>query len=197
MTYQSIKNNIQLSDITSKIEGKNLSEMRQLWKDTAASEMRMNLMTILKEKKLGLNEIENFSLGLRYNFKSVKMNDTRDKPLERVIEAAMATKMQDEIHFHYKLRKKREIQKKRLAKRYHPKMTTYKKIIRYLREEAAEVKMIQEEKYRRKIEQIEKNYRDTEEEKLTSPQDMSEYSHLSVFSEEKYEMIQTRIIETS
>ena len=124
------------------------------------------------------------------------MNDLRDRPLNRIIEAAMATKMQDEIHFHYELRKKREIQKKRLAKRYHPKTTTYKKIIRYLREEAEEVKMIQEEKYRRKIEQIEKNYRDTEEEKLTVPQDTSEYSHLSVFSEERYEEIQTKIIDT-
>ena len=29
----------------------------------------------------------------------------------------MATKMQDEIHFYYELRRKREIQKKRLAKK--------------------------------------------------------------------------------
>ena len=195
MTSQSKTQTVKLSDITSKIEGKYLSEMQQIWKDTAASEMRMNLMTELREKNLGLNEIENFSLGLRYNFKSEKMQDLRDKPLNRVIKAAMQTKMQDEIHFHYELRKKREIQKKRLAKKYHPKTTTYKKIIRFLREEAAEIKMVQGERYRRKIEQIEKNYRDTEEENLTAPEGMKEYSHLSVFTEEKYEEIQLDRVE--
>ena len=195
MTNQSQNPTIQTSDITSKIEGKYLSEMRELWKDTAESEMRMNLLTTLKEKKLGLNEVENFSLGLRYNFKSEKMQDLRDKPLDRVIQAAMATKMKDEIHHHYELRRKREKQKKRLAERYHPKTHTYKKIIKHLREEAAEVKRIQGERYRRKVEQIEKNYRDTEEEEMTAPQSMMEFSHLSVFMEEKYDKIQTDIIE--
>ena len=72
MTNQSQNPTIQTSDITSKIEGKYLSEMRELWKDTAESEMRMNLLTTLKEKKLGLNEEENFSLGLRYSQKRCK-----------------------------------------------------------------------------------------------------------------------------
>ena len=73
MTDQSKKiSKIQSSDITSKIEGKYLSEMQQIWEDTAASEMRLNLITDLKGKNLGFNEIENFSLGLRYNFKSEK-----------------------------------------------------------------------------------------------------------------------------
>ena len=57
------------------------------------------------------------------------------------------------------------------------------------------MKRIQEEKYRRKIEQIEKKYRDTEEEKLRVPQDMLGYNHLSVFCEEKYDEIQTDRIE--
>ena len=111
MINQSSKNQ-NISDFTSKIEGENLSEMRRIWKDTAASEMRMNLLTTLKGKNLGLNEIENFSLGLKYNFKSEKMKDMRDRPLDRVIQAAMATKMQDEINHHYELRQKRDKQKK-------------------------------------------------------------------------------------
>ena len=70
MTYQSITTKTQIIDITSKLEGKYLSEMQQVWRDTAASEMWMNLITDLKGRNLGFNEIENFSLGLRYNFKS-------------------------------------------------------------------------------------------------------------------------------
>ena len=60
------------SDFTSKLEGKDLGEMRQIWQDTAASEMRLNLMSALKDKNLGFNEIEGFSLGLSYGFKSEK-----------------------------------------------------------------------------------------------------------------------------
>ena len=142
----------------------------------------MNLLTTLQNKKLGLNEVENFSLGLRYNFKSEKMQDLKDKPLDRVIQSAMALKMKDEIHHHYDLRKRREILKKRLAEKYHPKTHAYKKTIKYLREEAAEVKRIQGEKYRRKVEQIEKNYRNTEEGNMAAPQSMTGLNHLSVFS---------------
>ena len=189
MIHQSFKPKIRISDITSKIEGEDLSEMTRIWKDTAASEMRMNLLTTLKGKKLGLNEIENFSLGLRYNFKSDKMKEMKDKPLENVIQTAMATKMKDEIHHHYELRHKREIHKKRLAGIHHPKTKTYKKIIGYLRGEAEEIRRIQEEKYREKVAHIEKRYRDTEIEELSAPENMKEYGHIRVFDEEKYEEI--------
>ena len=91
MTDQSLKLKL-LSDITSKIEGQNLGEMRRLWKDIAASEMRLTMMSGLKGKNLGFNEVENFSLGMKYNFKSEKMKDLKDQPTARVIEAAMATK---------------------------------------------------------------------------------------------------------
>ena len=152
MTCQSLENQQNCSYNTSNLEGKHLSEMLQLWRDTAESEMRMNLLTVLKTKNLGLNKVENFSLGLRYNFKSEKMQDLKDKPLDRVIQSAMALKMKDEIHHHYDLRKRREILKKRLAEKYHPRTHAYKKTIKYLRDEAAEVKEIQSEKYRRKVE---------------------------------------------
>ena len=49
MTYQS-QYKTHHSDITSKIEGRDLGEMVQIWEDTAASEMRLNLMSTLKGK---------------------------------------------------------------------------------------------------------------------------------------------------
>ena len=102
--------------------------MRLIWQDIAASEMRLNLMSALKDKNLGFNEIEGFSLGLSYGFKSEKMKEMKDKPIEKVIKAAMTVKMQDEIHHHYELTKKREVKKKRLREKHHPKTKTYKKI---------------------------------------------------------------------
>ena len=178
-----------LSDITSKIEGKNLGEMRNLWRDIASSEMRLAMMSELKGKNLGFNEVENFSLGMKYNFKSEKMKDLKDKPTEKVIEAAMTTKMRDEVHHHYELRRKREMKKKRLGEEHHPKTKTYKKIIQYLREEAAEVKREQSEKNKKKMEHLEKKFRETEDDEMKAPQGMEDYSHLSVFNE-KFEKIE-------
>ena len=108
MTDQSPKKQI-TSDFTSKVEGEDLGEMRKLWRDTAASEMGLSMMSGLKGKNLGFNEVENFSLGLQYNFKSEKMKDLRNKPTEKIIEAVMTTKMRDEIHHYYELRRKREM----------------------------------------------------------------------------------------
>ena len=104
----------------------------------------------------------------------------------------MATKMRDEVHHHYELRKRREIKKKRLGEQHHPKTKTYKNIIKYLREEAAEVKRTLGEKNRKKMEHLEKRYRDTEEEELKAPQGMEELSHLKVFNEQKFEEIEKR-----
>ena len=74
MTDQSLANK-HISDITSKIEGENLGEMRKIWRDIAASEMRLTMMSRLKGKNIGFNEVENFSLGMKYNFKSEKLKE--------------------------------------------------------------------------------------------------------------------------
>ena len=83
MTITTLTNR-KISDFTSKIEGPELGEMCRIWKETATSEMRMRMMSELRGKKLGFNEIENFSLGLQFNFKSGKMKDQGEKPLEKV-----------------------------------------------------------------------------------------------------------------
>ena len=54
-----------LSDITSKIDGKSLGEMLQAWRDAAASYERINSLETLSKKKIGLREVEQFGLGLR------------------------------------------------------------------------------------------------------------------------------------
>ena len=55
---------------TSIIEGKELGELKKLWKDIAGSEERLKLMSELKNRKIGFNEIEMFNLGLEYDLKS-------------------------------------------------------------------------------------------------------------------------------
>ena len=78
----------------------------------------------------------------------------------------MATKMRDEVHHYYELRKRRDIKKKRLGEEHHPKTKTYKKIIQYLREEAAEVKRELSEKNKKKVEHLEKKFRETEDDEM-------------------------------
>ena len=113
MTITTLTNR-NISEFTSKIEGPELGEMCKIWKDTATSETRMKMMTELRHRKLGFNEIESFSLGLQFNFKSGKMKEQGEKPLEKVIETAMKVKMTDEKHHHTELMKRKELKKKRL-----------------------------------------------------------------------------------
>ena len=73
---------LKYSDITSLIDGKDLSGMVKLWEDIAISEARINLLARLQEKKLGFAQIEKFSLGLKYSLKSEKLQGTSTKPIQ-------------------------------------------------------------------------------------------------------------------
>ena len=95
------------SILTSKREGLDLSELTKLWRDIASSEERLKLMTELKKRKVGFNEIEEFSLGLKYNLKSEKMRDPSNKPTQKVTAAAMEMKMRDESLHHKEMTKGR------------------------------------------------------------------------------------------
>ena len=79
------------------MEGKDLSEMRKVWREAATSEARIDLLAELMDKKLGFNDIEKFSLGLMYSLKSEKMKEQGEKPIRRVIEAALQVKYRDEV----------------------------------------------------------------------------------------------------
>ena len=180
---------IKFSDLTFRIEGQDLGEMKQLWQDIVTSEMRMDLMSTLQNKKVGFREIENFSLGLKYSFKSSKMKEQSDKPTESVVEAAIKVKLRDE-KFHYReLINQRDLKKKELREKYHPKYQNYKKIIKFLRQEASEMKKKQREKYRSKAELLKKACRKEEEEETGAPKSMLELGHLSVFSCERFEKV--------
>ena len=162
--YKSIKclKPVNLSDITSKIDGTSLGEMLQVWKDAAASEIRINMLDNLLRKKVGLREVEQFSLGLRYGFKSQKMQ-SKGKPVEGVVEAAMAVKLKDEKEHRREAEKRKEDLKAWLAKKYHPKNKNYKKIIQYLRQEADKEKQEMTKKSKMKIKHLEDVYRRKEE----------------------------------
>ena len=128
--------NLEFSNITSIIDGKDLGDLRDTWRDTAASEARLKMITTLQKKKLGFNEIQQFGLGLKYSLKSEKMQNKNDKHVQKVMHAAMEVKKRDEIHHNRELKREKEEKKKWLGKIHQPKTKPYKKVIQYIRQEA-------------------------------------------------------------
>ena len=122
-------NQLEFSDLTSIIDGKELSGMVKTWEDVATSEARLNLLARLKEKKLGFQEVEKFSLGLKYSLKSGKYQDNSEGPIKKVVQAAMELKLRDESSHCDELKRKREKMKRGIGEKYHPRTEKYLKII--------------------------------------------------------------------
>ena len=158
------------SELTSLIDGNDLSEMVKVWRETARSEARLNLLARLRDINVGFNEVQKFGLGLRYCLKSEKLQDKGNKPILRVVQAAMDLKRKDETFLLAENKKKRENWKRRIGRIHPQRSERYKRIIKYLRQEAAAEKEEQENKHKNKIRSLEDKYRESEEEKLTPPQ---------------------------
>ena len=58
---------------------------------------------------------------MKYSFKSDKMRKQNDKPIEKVVEAAMSVKIKDERYHQRELHRRRDNKKKRLGEQHHPK----------------------------------------------------------------------------
>ena len=151
------------SEITSLIDGKDLSGMKQLWEDVAKSEARLNLIAKLQERELGFAEVEQFSLGLKYSLKSDKMKGKNAKPIQKVVRAAMDLKVRDESFLLKDLKKRREKMRRKVSEKYHHRSEKFRKIMRYLRQEAAKVKNIVKKKYRMKMKTLKEKFREDEE----------------------------------
>ena len=148
------QNKTLFSDLTPKIGGKDLNELLKLWKDIAKSEIRLKLMEELRKKELGFNEIENFRLGLKYSLKSEKLREENSKPIQRVIKSAMNLKMRDETQHLNEMKKQREQKRKLLSRKYHPNTVTHRKVIKFLRGEAAKIRKEQGDKNWRKLKHL-------------------------------------------
>ena len=81
--------------LTSTVEGPDLGLMIKTWKDLAASESRLELMTKLKILSLGLAEVEEFNLGLNLQFRSEKSREKLANGEKKFVKAAMEAKFMD------------------------------------------------------------------------------------------------------
>ena len=190
---RSLSQNLTNSSIyTSHEEGPDLGELRKLWRDSACSEERLKMMTELRKKNIGFNEIEMFSMGLEYNLKSEKMKDQSNKPKQKVIAAVMEIKIRDEAQHLREMKKKKEMMRKWLERTTHPKTYQYRKMIKKLRTEAETAREMSRKKYQNKLEHLERKYGETEEEleEKEPPPGMEHLVNLSVFRKDKFDKIE-------
>ena len=177
-----------------KEEGPDLGELTKLWRDSACSEERLKLMTELRRRKIGFNEIEMFSLGLQYNLKSEKWKGSSTKPKQKVISEVMEIKMRDEAQHLREMNKRKEMMRKWLERTTHPKKHQYKMMIKKLRTEAEIAREMSRRKYQNKLDHLERKYGEEEKEEDEAPPGMEHLTSLSIFRKEKFEKIE--VLET-
>ena len=112
------------------------------------------------------------------------------KSEKRIVKVAMEVKFRDEKYHKSELTKLRNKERKNLetilGKNSHP----YRRVIRFLQNEAKEMKNTGYMKYKEKIAHLRRRHKAEEKEKLDIvPEEISEFSALSVFKNEKFDQI--------
>ena len=74
-------------------------------------------MLELKKYNVGYNEVEEFCLGLKYNFKSENFQNN-DDAMKEVVRVAMEVKYRDEKKYNSKLVKERNIDRSKVQQEY-------------------------------------------------------------------------------
>ena len=190
MVFHSSNNIPNYSDITSLVEGPSLSVMIKVWQDIANSKMQIKLMSELSKLGIGFNEVEEFNLGLFQNLRSEKMKNMGTKSEKRVVKVAMEVKFRDEKYHKAELNKLRNKERRNLETILGKNSYPYRRVIRFLQNEAKEMKNTGYKKYKEKIAHLRKKHKLEEMEKLDIvPEEIIDFSNLSVFKKEKFEEI--------
>jgi hypothetical protein len=173
------------------MEGIDLGLMMETWKELAASESRIELMTKLRELKLGLAEVEEFNLGLNLQFRSEKSRENLAKGENKFVKAAMEAKFRDEIYKSKEITREKNNLRRKLAENLGKNTRKYNREIKILRTEAVALKSRTREKYKEKLNHLHKKYRESLDSKLDKiPEGLQEFSNLSIFDKNKFSEIQ-------
>ena len=138
--------------MNSQVRGPDLSSALGIWKKHAESELRIWLMEELDKQKLGLPEVENYSLNLGTHFKSRKFKNiyknqkNEDSVNSDIIFVSMKIKLKDEKEYFRELSKEKDEVRKRLADEYKKNSKTYRSAIKKLRIESTKVREETKEK---------------------------------------------------
>ena len=135
------------------MEGTNRSARIKCWQNLARSEMHVWLLGELKRYDVGYNEVEEFCLGLKYNFKSMGLQNNDDAMIE-VVRVAMKLKMGDEKKYQRELIKERNKKRREMQKKLGRNTKPYRNEIRDLRDSARKIRDELIDKYEKKVDHL-------------------------------------------
>ena len=142
--------------------------------------------------------MEEFNLGLKINFRSEKSREKLEKGENKFVKAAMDSKFEDELAKNSEFTRERNKKRRELAARLGKNTRTYNRIIKNLRAEARIEKEEYKKKYKNKLEHLQKKYREDNETKLDrAPNDIIEFSDLSIFDRDKFSRIVPVVYDTA
>jgi hypothetical protein len=146
------------------MEGQELRDAKDLWRQVAANESRMHLMVELSRLKVGLADVEEFciDLGDKCRAESGKIG----KVEWRVVKAAIESKLVDARRKEKTLKREQNLTRRKIYNANGEDSRKSKKLIRILKNEARNKKKEMKKKYKKKIEHLRRKYRQSEEDKL-------------------------------
>ena len=178
------------SPITSAIEGLDLGEMERVWQELAASEMRLQLMDNLEKHKVGLNDVEYFNLGLKFNAKTEKSRINDDR---RVVEAAMGFKRRDEVRNRRNLVKNKLELRKIMERKLGKKSNAQRRLAKHLNDMVKRKKEELSKKYDKKIEHLRMKFGNDDEKEIDKiPDEMGDFREMIVLDKERYEKLEVK-----
>ena len=175
--------------------GMEAREAAKLWKSIAESMARINLMRSLIKEKVGLAEIEEFSLDLSSKFRSYKFkNGSHRSKYDKstLTEKSMKLKLADDQHYHRDLCKARTKTRSEIAEKLGNNSRPFRRMMSELKNEENARKIELTKKYKNKVNHLKTKYKEdknkiSQEEDV--PEDLQEFSELTIFNKKRYQEI--------
>ena len=179
-------------------EGPDLSCAGKVWTLVAHSECRMELLSRLVSKNLGLKEVQDIAESLEIQFRSENLKNNSEKAEKKIVSDIMRLKLRDEKAFHGETVMKRNMIRRQIYAQYGKNSRRSRTILKNLRNEATKEKTIMNKIYEKKLEFLRDKYETDDETKLDEvPDDLKEYSDAMIFTKEKFEKIELDVMEVA
>ena len=166
--------------------------MLKTWQGISASESRLKLMIALRSMNVGFGDVESFDIMINSKFRSdyykQRVQDIGSQ--SGIIREAMQIKIRDEEKFLVEIYRERENMRQDLARIYTKNSRTYRRILKTLRIEANKITQEMDRKYKKKIEHLQKKFREDEKEKIKKlPKGLEDFCTLRIFDQEEFDKI--------
>ena len=184
--------------------GKERREAVKIWQSVAESKARINLMRNLIKEGMGLAELEEFEIDLCSKFRSSKFTvnqPTSKSKKSNLVEQSMKIKLADEMAYYRESCATRTKVRRIIAKRLVNNSRPFRRAMKDLHQEEIKKKEELSNKFKEKVEHLKTKYRakynknNTEDEEI--PDDIVEYSNLTVLRKVAYDALEKESYEVT